>query len=69
MNTIAEPQRLGVAQLEARLGFDRSTIGKWVRAGKLPRPHYVAGHRRWWLHEIETWEAENVTSAPTKRVP
>lgn len=60
--------RLGIAQLQARLGVNRKTVGNWVRAGRLPRPHYVAGLRRWWLHEIEAWEAQNVTAQSNRRI-
>ncbi len=60
--------RLGIAQLEARLGVSRRTIATWTRQGKLPRPHYIAGLRRWWLSEIEAWERENVTDRSSKRV-
>lgn len=48
--------RLGVRDLEARLGIDRSTIWRWYRAGKFPAPHYISERRSWWLHEIEAWE-------------
>lgn len=55
--------RLGISQLQARLCVSRETIRNWVTEGKLPRPHYVAGLRRWWLHEVEAWEARNVTES------
>jgi hypothetical protein len=51
------PTRLSIGDLVARFGVSRTTIGVWCRSGKLPRPHYVAGNRRWWLHEIEAAEA------------
>lgn len=64
--TATLPQRLHMKQVVARVGFNASTIGKWYRAGRFPKPHYIAGRRRWWLHEVEAWEAQNVTMESTK---
>lgn len=52
------PERLGISELERRLGFDRRTIRRWCDKGIFPRPHYIAGRRRWWVHDVEAWESE-----------
>lgn len=55
---ITDPRRIAIAELCGRLAVNRRTIGKWVEAGRFPAPHYLMGERRWWLHEIEAWEAD-----------
>jgi predicted DNA-binding transcriptional regulator AlpA len=65
------PVRLGISELEARLGVNRKTIASWYKAVLFPVPHYLGEMRRWWVHEIEAWEA--VQTAPgrprRKQVP
>jgi len=53
--------RLGIRDLEARLGADRSTIWRWYRAGKFPEPHYIGDRRVWLLSDVEAWEAAQIT--------
>lgn len=53
--------RLGIAPLERRLGLERSTISRRVKAGLFPRPIYFAGRRFWDEHEISLWEKEQVS--------
>lgn len=62
-------QRLGIAELTARLGMHRNTIANWVRDGRFPAPHYIAEQRRWFLHEIVAWEQANTRFAATRVVP
>jgi predicted DNA-binding transcriptional regulator AlpA len=49
--------RLGISELETRLGVTRRTIARWVAEGKLPRQHYVGSHRKWFETEIAAAEA------------
>lgn len=59
--------RLGVADLEARLGIDRSTLWRWYRAGKFPEPEYVSDRRTWRLDVVEGWEREQLARPPEAR--
>ncbi len=59
--------RLGVADLEARLGVDRSTVWRWYRAGKFPEPEYVSDRRTWRLDVVERWEAAQLARPPEAR--
>ncbi|MHB8876153.1 MAG: helix-turn-helix transcriptional regulator [Myxococcaceae bacterium] len=59
--------RLGVRELETRLGIDRSTIWRWYKAGKFPEPHYLGDRRLWLLSEIEAFEAERMARPPEAR--
>lgn len=52
--------RIRIAALKRRLGVDGSTIGRWVRAGTFPRPHYIGNLRCWFESEIEAWEAQEM---------
>jgi predicted DNA-binding transcriptional regulator AlpA len=58
-------RRLGVAELETRIGLDRSTIYRKYEAGGFPRPSYYGTRRTWDLAEVEAWEAEQ-RAAPHK---
>lgn len=57
-------QRIGIADLEKRLRVHRSTIGVWYRTKRFPRPHYIGKRRKWFLAEIEAWEAVHVRGEP-----
>lgn len=59
--------RLGIADLERRLGVDRSTIWRWYRSGKLPAPEYVMDARTWRLDVIEAWEQAQLSRPPEAR--
>lgn len=59
--------RIGVRELEARLGVDRSTIWRWYRASKFPAPHYLADRRVWLLSDVEAWEGQQMARAPEAR--
>lgn len=62
----AKRQRLGIADVERRLGRNRATLWRWYRNGLFPAPHFIGELRAWWLDEIEAWEAEQM-SRPRKR--
>ena len=56
-----EWKRIGTAKLAERLDVDRTTIERWIKAKRIPTPHYVCDNRKaWWLHEIEAWEAKRM---------
>lgn len=59
-------QRFSMRQVVERIGFDASTIARWCRQGIFPPPHYIAGRKRWWLHDIQAWEDRNVSDKPSK---
>lgn len=59
--------RLGIAELERRLGVERSTIYRWYRAGKFPEPHFLMERRVWFLGEIEAWERQQM-ARPAKAI-
>jgi predicted DNA-binding transcriptional regulator AlpA len=50
------PTFFKVGSLEKRLGVNRRTINRWVRAGELPRPVWHAGHRVWPQETVLEWE-------------
>ena len=59
--------RIGIAQLAARLGVDRSTIWRWYQAGTFPRPHYLGERRAWLLSDVEAWERERMARPSESR--
>lgn len=65
--TTPGPRRIGIAELEQRLGVHRATIRRWHRAGGLPAPHYVGEHRAWFVGEIEAWEARRMADQAGKQ--
>ncbi len=56
----SDPIRLKVADVERRLAVHRQTLWRWVRDGEFPRPHYIGRERRWFLHDIQEWERQNI---------
>jgi predicted DNA-binding transcriptional regulator AlpA len=59
--------RIGIADLAARLGVDRSTIWRWYQSGKFPPPHYLGERRTWLLSEVEKWERERMARSTESR--
>jgi predicted DNA-binding transcriptional regulator AlpA len=53
-------RRIGIAELETRLGVERTTIWRWYRAGSFPPPHYLGTRRAWFVHEVEAWEQKRM---------
>ena len=43
---------LTTADLQARFAISEVTVWRWTRVGKLPRPLYVNGRKRWAAEEI-----------------
>ncbi len=62
----ARDVRIGIAQLELRLGCERTTIWRRCKAG-FPAPHYLGSRRYWFLSEIESWEAAEMARAAGAR--
>jgi predicted DNA-binding transcriptional regulator AlpA len=56
--------RLGIAQVERRVGLERSTISRRCRAGAFPRPLYLGTRRFWTEQQIAGWEAEQLARQP-----
>jgi excisionase family DNA binding protein len=52
--------RIGIRELAARLGVDRSTIWRWYRSGRFPLPHFVGERRAWFRSEVEAWECSQM---------
>ena len=57
-------QRLGIAQLVARLGVSGRTVSRWCAVGTFPPFQYVGTHRKWLLRDVEAWEAEHCGPPP-----
>lgn len=60
--------RLGIAEIEARLCVNRSTIWRWYRVGRFPEPEYVSDRRTWRLDVIEAWEAAQIARPAEARL-
>ncbi len=56
---------LSAAQVRSRIGASATTLWRWIREGRFPRPKYTPGGRRVWPADaIEAWEA-GLAAAPT----
>jgi predicted DNA-binding transcriptional regulator AlpA len=66
---VTPPERLDIVALTKRLRVHKSTVSRWYKAGSFPPPHYLGDRRRWWLHEVEAWERENVSTEPANGGP
>jgi predicted DNA-binding transcriptional regulator AlpA len=62
-----KPTRISIAELEQRLGRDRTTVARWIKARTFPRPHYLGTRRSWWLQEVEQWERQEMARPPSSR--
>lgn len=50
---------LGISDVEAAVNRNRTTLWRWVRAGKFPAPGYVGNRRVWRESVVRGWlEAE-----------
>jgi predicted DNA-binding transcriptional regulator AlpA len=56
--------RLGIAEVERRIGLERSTISRYCRAGKFPRPTYFGARRFWTESQIAEWEWQQLARQP-----
>jgi len=56
---------LSIGQVAARLAVSRCTLYRWIAAGGFPAGHqFSAGCRRWWLADVQAWEASRATRIP-----
>jgi predicted DNA-binding transcriptional regulator AlpA len=67
VTALATLARLGIADLETRLGVDRSTVARWIRSGEFPAPHYVGSKRAWFESEVLAWELRRMARASVER--
>lgn len=59
--------RLGIREVEARIGVRRSTLWRWYRTGRFPEPEYVTDARTWRLDELVKWEQAQLARSPAAR--
>lgn len=53
------PVYLTAGQVIARERISETTLWRWVKAQRFPRPRYTpGGHRRFLLADVEAWEAQ-----------
>lgn len=57
------PRLLSTAELAERLGTHRSTVVRWLAAGRIPRP-YRAGHGYVWPEPLAESIARSLRPAP-----
>ena len=60
---IAMRKWLSTAHMAHKFGVVPSTINRWTREGKLPKPITLAGkghHRFWLVEEVEAWEEKKL---------
>ena len=50
-------RRLDTKDIEDLTGKHRTTIWRWVQAGKFPPPQYINGQRSWTEDVIAEWSA------------
>ena len=46
---------IGYNEIARRLGVDRITVWKWVRAGRFPAPLRIGRARRWKESTVDEW--------------
>ncbi len=55
---------LSAADVMRRFGISSTTLWRWLRTGRFPKPRYTpGGHRRWANADLERWAA----ALPTDR--
>lgn len=69
----SEKTRLSIADLRNRYRRNDVTLWRWYTEGKkgfcnFPEPHYLNGHRYWWLEEIEEWEGPHTETLEERGV-
>jgi predicted DNA-binding transcriptional regulator AlpA len=61
------PSVLKIADLEARVGKDRSTIYRLICAGRFPQPRYYGSIRVWDRASVEAWETAQLATPHVRR--
>lgn len=52
-----ETHFLRVSEVAARYGISRSTVWRWLKKGKIPKPIKLGeDSTRWRLSDLEAWE-------------
>lgn len=64
----ADDVRLDANRVAARLDVTPRHVARLVHAGRFPAPHYVGERKRWWLSEVQAWEATATSSEPPASV-
>jgi predicted DNA-binding transcriptional regulator AlpA len=64
----AEDIRLDAAKVAARLDVSPRHLARLVKSGRFPAPHYLGERKRWWLSEVQAWEASSTTATPPASV-
>jgi predicted DNA-binding transcriptional regulator AlpA len=52
---VPKQQLIGIAGVETITGKERSTIRRWYRSERFPKPRYYGTRRMWLLAEVEAW--------------
>jgi predicted DNA-binding transcriptional regulator AlpA len=63
----SHPKRIGISELESRLGISRVTVRRWYLQGTFPPPEFIGERRSWRVEVIEKWEAERLARPPEAR--
>jgi len=67
VKTAGEGRWLSKRAVAERHGCSPRTVERRVRRGEFPAPRWLGGRSVWWSLEVEAWEAQGVTAAPTER--
>ena len=57
-----EIRRLQITDIEQRIGVERTTVARWIRAGRFPRAERFGQRRVWRVDVIEAWERERLAA-------
>ncbi|MCC6747966.1 MAG: AlpA family phage regulatory protein [Deltaproteobacteria bacterium] len=53
---------IGIDEVCRLTGDSKSTINRRVKDGSFPPPRGRGRVRKWWLHEVEAWMAEEMAT-------
>jgi predicted DNA-binding transcriptional regulator AlpA len=60
-------ERVGIAEIEKRLGRDRTTINRRIKNGTFPAGHFIGTRRAWFIAEIIAWEQAEMARPASSR--
>ena len=60
-------ERVGIREIEKRLGRDRTTINRNIKNGTFPAGHFIGARRAWFLNEIVEWERAEMSRPASAR--
>jgi predicted DNA-binding transcriptional regulator AlpA len=52
---VPKQQLIGISLVETITDKERSTIRRWYRSDRFPKPRYYGSRRMWLLSEVEEW--------------